>query len=266
MIDKRKARSCRCTGTSPTHGSSHSRDFRAARDGGVPGEDSPGQKSCTWRPRPSQVFVAVSAGSCSKSAGVRRPMPSGSVCRCGREVRRRSMSSSECRTTGHARSGRLTVGPRAIGGFIQLFETYNDGSQRDIRRCPWRTAGDLPSYGQSAGWSRASRRWVGHRRRGKIPSSSAAAQPGARRRPRASRRHRVIGIDAHLIPGSYLDDNSTLLRSEDRGPRLGVEHVVYMGVRSYSKRGEGGPGALGLTYVSVFEIYERGLVPRRRAR
>src|SRR5438094_55835 len=40
---------------------------------------------------------------------------------------------------------------------------------------------------------------------------------------------------------------------------VGVEHVVYLGVRSYSREEREDLERLGLTYVSVFDIHERGI-------
>jgi len=71
----------------------------------------------------------------------------------------------------------------------------------------------------------------------------------------------VVGIDAHLdFRDRYLDDKWSHACSARRiADHVGVEHVVYMGVRSYSKEEREDLERLGLTYVSVFEIYERGI-------
>jgi len=72
----------------------------------------------------------------------------------------------------------------------------------------------------------------------------------------------VIGIDAHLdFRDSYLDDRWSHACSARRiADHVGVEHVIYMGVRSYSREEREDLERLGLTYVSVFEIHERGIV------
>src|SRR4030065_524989 len=56
----------------------------------------------------------------------------------------------------------------------------------------------------------------------------------------------VIGIDAHLdFRDSYLDDKWSHACSARRiADHVGVGHVIYMGVRSYSKEERGGRGGV----------------------
>src|SRR2546428_9575109 len=69
----------------------------------------------------------------------------------------------------------------------------------------------------------------------------------------------VIGIDDHLdFRDSYLSDKWSHACSARRiADHVGVEHVVYIGVRSYSREEREGLDRLGLTYVTVFDVHER---------
>ncbi|TLZ78690.1 MAG: agmatinase, partial [Methanobacteriota archaeon] len=71
----------------------------------------------------------------------------------------------------------------------------------------------------------------------------------------------VIGIDAHLdFRDQYLEDRWSHACSARRiADHVGVEHVVYMGVRSYSAEEREDLERLGLTYVSVYDIHDRGV-------
>ena len=72
----------------------------------------------------------------------------------------------------------------------------------------------------------------------------------------------VLGIDAHLdFRDSYLDEKWSHACSARRiADHVGVEHVVYLGVRSYSREEREDLERLGLSYVSVYDIHERGIV------
>jgi len=153
--------------------------------------------------------------------------------------------------------------PRAIREASYNFETYMMDHQRDIREVPVADAGDLPSYGASAemvaGVTKMASDVVGA---GKIPivvgGEHSLAPAVVRAYPKDIG---VVGIDAHLdFRDRYLDDKWSHACSARRiADHVGVEHVVYMGVRSYSKEEREDLERLGLTYVSVFEIYERGI-------
>src|SRR5207245_1689157 len=71
----------------------------------------------------------------------------------------------------------------------------------------------------------------------------------------------VIGIDAHLdFRDQYLEDRWSHACSARRiADHVGVEHVVYMGVRSYSAEEREDLERLGLTYVSAYDIHDRGI-------
>src|SRR5207249_11908948 len=71
----------------------------------------------------------------------------------------------------------------------------------------------------------------------------------------------VLGIEAHLdFRDSYLNDSWSHACSARRiADHVGVEHVVYLGVRSYSREEREDLERLGLTYVSVYDIHDRGM-------
>ncbi|MGI0149617.1 MAG: agmatinase, partial [Thermoplasmata archaeon] len=71
----------------------------------------------------------------------------------------------------------------------------------------------------------------------------------------------VLGIDAHLdFRDAYLNDRFSHACSARRiSDHVGVDDVVYMGVRSFSAEESEDLERLGLTYVSAYEIHESGL-------
>src|SRR2546426_490596 len=58
---------------------------------------------------------------------------------------------------------------------------------------------------------------------------------------------------------TYMMDHQRDLRDVAVADHVGVEHVVYIGVRSYSREEREDLERLGLTYVSVFDVHERGI-------
>ena len=153
--------------------------------------------------------------------------------------------------------------PRAIREASYNFETYMMDHQRDILEVPVADLGDMPAYGPSsemvAGVSKRAAEIVGA---GKIPLVIGGEHSLAPAVVRAFPKDvGVIGIDAHLdFRDSYLEDRWSHACSARRiADHVGVEHVVYMGVRSYSKEEREDLERLGLTYVSGFEVHERGI-------
>jgi len=71
----------------------------------------------------------------------------------------------------------------------------------------------------------------------------------------------VLGIDAHLdFRDEYLNDRFSHACSARRiSDHVGVDDVVYMGVRSFSEEESQDLERLGLTYVSAFDIHEGGI-------
>jgi len=153
--------------------------------------------------------------------------------------------------------------PRAIREASYNFETYMMDHQRDIRDVAVTDVGDTASFGASAemvgGVTKVASDAVGA---GKIPIALGGEHSLAPAVVRAFPPDiGVIGIDAHLdFRDRYLDDPWSHACSARRiADHVGVEHVVYIGVRSYSLEEREDLERLGLTYVSVFDVHERGI-------
>lgn len=153
--------------------------------------------------------------------------------------------------------------PAAIRKASYNFETYMMDHQRDLADVPFVDLGDTPSFGPStemvAGVSKVAGDIVGA---GKIPiaigGEHSLAPAVVRTFPKDIG---VIGIDAHLdFRESYLDDKWSHACSARRcADHVGVENVIYMGVRSYSQEEREDLERLGLTYISVYEIHDSGI-------
>jgi len=153
--------------------------------------------------------------------------------------------------------------PRAIREASYNFETYMMDHQRDIREVPVADLGDTPAFGPSAemveGVTKMATDVV---RAGKIPIVVGGEHSLAPAVVRAFPKDvGVIGIDAHLdFRDQYLEDRWSHACSARRiADHVGVEHVVYMGGRSYSAEEREDLERLGLTYVSVYDIHDRGI-------
>jgi len=153
--------------------------------------------------------------------------------------------------------------PRAIREASYNFETYMMDHQRDIREVPVADLGDTPAFGPSAemveGVTKMATDVV---RAGKIPIVVGGEHSLAPAVVRAFPKDvGVIGIDAHLdFRDQYLEDRWSHACSARRiADHVGVEHVVYMGVRSYSAEEREDLERLGLTYVSAYDIHDRGI-------
>jgi len=153
--------------------------------------------------------------------------------------------------------------PRAIREASYNFEAYMMDHQRDIREVPVADLGDTPAFGPSAemveGVTKMATDVV---RAGKIPIVVGGEHSLAPAVVRAFPKDiGVIGIDAHLdFRDQYLEDRWSHACSARRiADHVGVEHVVYMGVRSYSAEEREDLERLGLTYVSVYDIHDRGV-------
>ncbi len=153
--------------------------------------------------------------------------------------------------------------PRAIRQASYNFESYMMDHGRSLSESPVADLGDTPSFGASTemvdGVSRIAAEVV---RAGKIPivlgGEHSLAPAVVRALPKDVA---VLGIDAHLdFRDSYLDDKWSHACSARRcADHVGTEHVVYMGVRSFSEEEREDLGRLGLTFVSVFDIHEEGI-------
>lgn len=154
--------------------------------------------------------------------------------------------------------------PAAIRQASYNFETYMMDHQRDLRDVPFADLGDTPSYAGTAdmvpGVTKMASDIVGA---GKVPivlgGEHSLAPAVVRAFPKDTG---VLGIDAHLdFRDSYLEDRWSHACSARRiADHVGVEHVIYLGVRSYSKEEREDLEKLGLTYVSAYEIHDRGIV------
>jgi agmatinase len=153
--------------------------------------------------------------------------------------------------------------PRAIREASYNFETFMMDHQKDLLDIPIADLGDTPAYGPTAEMVQGVTKMaadVVHA--GKVPIVIGGEHSLAPAVVRAFPRDiGVLGIDAHLdFRESYLDDKWSHACSARRiADHVGVEHVVYLGVRSYSKEESEDLERLGLTYVSAFDVQERGI-------
>jgi agmatinase len=153
--------------------------------------------------------------------------------------------------------------PRAIREASYNFETFMMDHQEDLLDIPFADLGDTPAFGATTemvqGVTRMASDIVGA---GKVPivlgGEHSLAPAVVRSFPRDIG---VLGIDAHLdFRESYMDDRWSHACSARRiADHVGVEHVVYVGVRSYSKEEQEDLERLGLTYVSAFDVQDRGI-------
>ena len=154
--------------------------------------------------------------------------------------------------------------PRAIREASYNFETFMMDHQRDLSDIAVADLGDTPSFGPTADMVQGVTKMASDVvRAGKIPIAIGGEHSLAPAVVRAFPKDiGVIGIDAHLdFRDSYLNDPWSHACSARRiADHVGVGHVIYMGVRSYSKEEREDLERLGLSYVSAYEIHERGIV------
>lgn len=153
--------------------------------------------------------------------------------------------------------------PQAIRQASFNFESYMMDHGHSLRDIPIADLGDTASFGPSeemvTGVSRMASDVV---RAGKIPivlgGEHSLAPAVVRSLPKDVA---VLGIDAHLdFRDSYLDDKWSHACSARRcADHVGVDHVVYMGVRSFGEEEREDLERLGLTFVSVFEVQKDGI-------
>ena len=154
--------------------------------------------------------------------------------------------------------------PRAIRQASYNFESYMMDHGRDLARIPVADIGDTASFGASTemvdGVSKQASEVL---RAGKVPivlgGEHSLAPAVVRTFPKDIA---VLGVDAHLdFRDSYLYDKWSHACSARRcADHVGVDRVVYMGVRSFSGEEREDLSHLGLTFVSVFDIHEEGIV------
>jgi len=153
--------------------------------------------------------------------------------------------------------------PRAIRQASYNFESYMMDHGHALSEIPLADLGDTPSFGASTemveGVTKMASEVV---RAGKVPIVLGGEHSLAPAVVRAFPKDvAVLGIDAHLdFRDSYLDDRWSHACSARRcADHVGVDRVVYMGVRSFSEEEREDLGRLGLTFVSVFDIHEEGI-------
>jgi len=164
--------------------------------------------------------------------------------------------------TASFRSG-ARLGPNAIREASWNFETYHMDRGIDLANVKVCDLGNTEEFGPTKdmvdGVQRRSRDLV---RRGKIPivlggehSIAPASVMGF------DEDIGVLGIDAHLdFRDEYLKERFSHACSARRiADHVGVDDVVYMGVRSFSAEEKEDLERLRLTYVSAFEIHEGGI-------
>ena len=153
--------------------------------------------------------------------------------------------------------------PRAIRQASYNFETYMMDHGHSLAEIPIADIGDTPSFGPSAEMvAGVSKMATDAIKRGRVPIVLGGEHSLAPAVVKAFPRDiAVLGIDAHLdFRDSYLDDKWSHACSARRcGDHVGVEHVVYMGVRSFSEEEREDMARLGLTFVSVYDVHKQGI-------
>ena len=153
--------------------------------------------------------------------------------------------------------------PNAIREASYNFESYMMDHDRDLLDVPVADLGNLEEFGPPAamveGVRTVSRDLA---LRGKIPIAIGGEHGIAPPAVHGFERDiGVIGIDAHLdFRNSYLDEKWSHACSQRRiADHVGVDHTVYVGVRSFSKEEKEDLERLGVMYVSAYEVHARGM-------
>lgn len=153
--------------------------------------------------------------------------------------------------------------PGAIRQASYNFETYMMDHGRDLREIPFADLGDTPAYASTAEMVPGVTKMAADvLKAGKVPIVMGGEHSLAPAVVRAFPKDiGVIGIDAHLdFRDSYLDDKWSHACSARRcADHVGVENVVYIGVRSFSAEEREDLERLGLTYVSAYDVHEKGI-------
>lgn len=153
--------------------------------------------------------------------------------------------------------------PNAIREASYNFESYMMDHGKDLLEVPFADLGNLEPFGTPAAMVEGVRTVAGDlAKRGKIPIAIGGEHGIA---PPAvhgfGKDVGVVGIDAHLdFRDAYLGEKWSHACSQRRiADHVGVDHTVYVGVRSYSKEEKEDLERLGVTYVSAYEIHARGM-------
>ena len=153
--------------------------------------------------------------------------------------------------------------PDAIREASYNFETYMMDHGRDILDVKFHDLGNLPDFATAAEMvkevAETSSRIV---QAGKIPiaigGEHSIAPAVVRGLPKDVG---VIGLDAHLdFRDSYMEDKWSHACSQRRiAEHVGFDRTVYAGVRSFSSEEKEDRERLGLSYISAYEIHQKGI-------
>ena len=153
--------------------------------------------------------------------------------------------------------------PDAIREASRNFETYMMEHGRDILDVKFHDLGNLPDFATTSEMvPSVSETTLKIVKAGKIPiaigGEHSIAPAVVRGLPKDVG---VIGLDAHLdFRESYLDDKWSHACSQRRiGEHVGFDRTVYAGVRSFSSEEKEDRERLGLSFISAYEIHQRGI-------
>ena len=153
--------------------------------------------------------------------------------------------------------------PDAIREASYNFETYMMDHGRDILDVRFHDLGDLGDFGPAEDMVKAvsetSARIV---KAGKIPVALGGEHSIAPAVVRGFPKDvGVIGLDAHLdFRDAYLDNKWSHACSQRRiGEHVGFDRTLYAGVRSFSAEEKEDRERLGLSFISAYEIHQRGI-------
>ncbi len=153
--------------------------------------------------------------------------------------------------------------PRAIRQASYNFETYMMDHGHSLADVPMIDLGDTPAFGPSSEMVEGVSKMAGDAiKHGRVPIVLGGEHSLAPAVVRAFPKDvAVLGIDAHLdFRDSYLGDKWSHACSARRcADHVGVERVVYTGVRSFSDEEREDLARLGLQFVSVYDIHEEGI-------
>ena len=153
--------------------------------------------------------------------------------------------------------------PDAIREASYNFETYMMDHGRDILEVKFHDLGNLEEFATTTDMVKSvSETSAKIANAGKIPiaigGEHSIAPAVVRGLPKDVG---VIGLDAHLdFRDSYSDDKWSHACSQRRiGEHVGFDRTVYAGVRSFSAEEKEDRERLGLTFISAYEIHQRGI-------
>lgn len=153
--------------------------------------------------------------------------------------------------------------PDAIREASYNFETYMMEHGRDILDVKFHDLGNLPDFSTSAEMVKeVSSTSEGIVKAGKIPLAIGGEHSIAPAVVRGLRKDvGVIGLDAHLdFRDAYLGDKWSHACSQRRiGEHVGFDRTVYAGVRSFSAEEKEDRERLSLSFISAYEIHQRGI-------